>query len=31
MKIQIIKKAVKNAKPQGFCAFMVEVPMIEKR
>jgi hypothetical protein len=31
MKIQIIKKAVVNAKPQGFCSFMVdEAPMNKK-
>lgn len=27
MKIQIIKKATKNAKPQGYCIYMVEAPM----
>jgi hypothetical protein len=31
MKIQIIKKAVKNAKPKGYCAYMVdEVPFSKK-
>ena len=31
MKVQIIKKAVVNAKPQGFCMAMVdEAPMNKK-
>ena len=31
MKIQIIKKAVVNAKPQGFCAMMIDdAPMNKK-
>ena len=31
MKIQIIKKGTKNAKPQGFCGYMVdEMPLNKK-
>lgn len=31
MKIKIVKKAVKNAKPQGICQYMVDAMLMEKR
>jgi hypothetical protein len=31
MKIQIVKKATFNAKPQGFCATMIDEPPMAKK
>jgi hypothetical protein len=31
MKVQIVKKAVKNAKPQGYCAMFVDDFPLSKR
>jgi hypothetical protein len=31
MKIQVIKKGTKNAKPQGFCAFMVDEASMNRK
>lgn len=31
MKIKIVKKATANAKPQGFCGFMVDDPGISRK
>jgi len=31
MKIQIVKKAVKNARPQGYCAMFVDDAPLNKK
>ena len=31
MKIQIVKKATVNAKPQGYCAMMIDEPPMAKK